>query len=110
MLATEQARGTRCVFSPPMIRPLLLAAVLACVTAAHAQQNTLRDFGVVGDGQADDTAAIQKAVDSGMGGLQFSKGTYKLSKTVTIDLDKTGFTSLKGDGTARILMTGSGPA
>jgi hypothetical protein len=93
-----------------MIRPLFFAAVFACVTAVHAQQKTLRDFGVVGDGQADDTAGIQKAVDSGMGGLEFAKGTYKLSKTVTIDLDKTGFTSLMGDGTARILMTGSGPA
>ena len=27
-----------------------------------------------------------------------------------IDLDKTGFVSLKGDGTARIVMEGAGPA
>jgi nitrous oxidase accessory protein NosD len=56
----------------------------------------------------DDTIAIQKAADAG-GALHFS-GTYRLTQTVLIDLAKTGFTSLLGDGTARIVMAGSGPA
>lgn len=87
-----------------------IALALAFALTSHAQSKTLHDLGVVGDGQADDTAAIQQAVDSSLGSLVFPKGTYKLTKTVTIDLDKTGFTSLTGDGTARIVMAGSGPA
>jgi len=56
----------------------------------------------------DDTAAIQSAADAG-GSLHFS-GAYRLTKTIVIDLAKNGFTSLLGDGTARIVMAGSGPA
>lgn len=59
-------------------------------------------------GGGDDTAAIQKAADAG-GALHFS-GTYRITKPITIDLAKVGFTSLLGDGTARIIMAGSGPA
>jgi len=70
----------------------------------------LSAFGVVGDGKADDTAAIQKAVDNGMGTVRFSRGTYRLTRPVVVELDKTGFTSLVGDGTARIVMAGAGPA
>jgi hypothetical protein len=91
-----------------MIRSLVLLLVAFC--AANAQGKSVRDLGVTGDGQTDDTAAIQKAIDSGIGTLEFPRGIYKLTKSVTIDLDKTGFTSLTGDGTASIVMTGAGPA
>lgn len=84
------------------------AATLAFALTASAQISVLT-FGAKGDGQTDDTAAIQKAVDES-GSLSFPKGTYKLAKTIRIDLAKTGFAALSGDGTARILMTGSGPA
>jgi hypothetical protein len=70
----------------------------------------VRAFGATGDGKTDDTAAIQKAVDSGVGGIRLGKGTYRLTKTVVINLDKTGFTSLSGDGTACVVMAGPGPA
>lgn len=71
---------------------------------------TIFDFGAVGDGKTDDTAAIQKAVDSGIGNIVFPRGTYRLTKTVAIDLDRVGFTSLVGQGTPTIVMTGPGPA
>lgn len=70
----------------------------------------LSSFGIAGDGKTDDTAAIQKAVDSGMGTVRFLRGTYRLTRPVVIELDKTGFTSLVGDGTARVVMEGAGPA
>lgn len=79
---------------------LLVTAVIAADVTSH---------GAKGDGQADDTAAVQKAVDAG-GTVQFRTGTYKLTRTITIDLDKTGFVTLAGDPTVRILMTGAGPA
>lgn len=91
------------------MRSLLLALALA-TTCHAATAKSLHDLGVIGDGKADDTTAIQKAVDSGTGSLVFPKGTYKLTKTIAIDLDKTGFTSLSSDGTASIVMAGAGPA
>jgi hypothetical protein len=93
------------------LKSLLLSVLLAAgtVTASFAE-HTVRDFGAIGDGQADDTAAVQKAIDSGLGDIVFPKGSYRLTHTVTIDLDKTGYTALVANGTARIVMAGRGPA
>lgn len=71
---------------------------------------TLQSFGVAGDGVTDDTAAIQRAVDSGECQIMFPKGVYRITKTISIDLDKLGPTSISGDGTATIIMAGAGPA
>jgi hypothetical protein len=100
---------------------ILCAVVVAGVTfngdaaqnqspVVHAADDTVRRFGAVGDGETDDTAAIQRAVDSGHGNIRFAKGVYRITKPILIDLDKVGFTSLSGDGTARIVMAGPGPA
>jgi hypothetical protein len=71
---------------------------------------SVRQFGAAGDAQADDTAAIQRAVDSGIGGVRFPRGVYRITQPVVIDLDRVGPTALVADGTARILMAGPGPA
>ena len=71
---------------------------------------TVHDFGAVGDGTADDTAAIQKAVDAKVGDVCFPRGVYRISRPLVIDLDAVGPTSVAGTGTARIVMTGPGPA
>jgi hypothetical protein len=42
------------------------------------------DFGAVGDGVADDTAAIQKAMDSGKPAVLFPKNVYNVNGTVAI--------------------------
>lgn len=73
-------------------------------------QPTVRSFGAIGDGEADDSDAIQKAVDSSIGQIRFPKGTFRITKTITIDLDRVGPTSLTSDGTATIVMAGPGPA
>lgn len=59
---------------------------------------SVKDFGAVGDGSADDTVAIQAAIDSlsGAGVVHFPKGTYKVS--ATIDLVDVPRISLVGDG------------
>jgi hypothetical protein len=77
--------------------------------AANASAADVTSFGAVGDGRTDDTAAIQRAVNAG-GGVRFPTGTFRLTATVTIELDRTGFVSLLGDGTARVVMAGAGPA
>ena len=89
----------------------LLLCFLAFVLSASAQApKTVRDFGAIGDGVADDTAAVQKAIDSGAGDIVFPRGTYRLTKTVRVELDRVGFTSLTASGAARVVMAGAGPA
>lgn len=71
---------------------------------------TIMTFGAVGDGVKDDTAAIQNAINAGSTSIRLPRGTYRISQPLVIDLDKVGVTSIVGDGTARIMMTGPGPA
>lgn len=87
----------------------LLALVSLLLVSSGAQETPVTSFGAKGDGQADDTAAIQEAVNRG-GAIRFPRGVYRLTSTVVIDLDQTGFTSLIGDGVARFVMAGPGPA
>jgi len=63
----------------------------------------------VGDGKTDDTAAIQHMFDT-LGSVKLPKGMYLISQTLKIDLAKTGYAALSGDGTARLIMGGTGPA
>jgi hypothetical protein len=83
--------------------------VLALLFCGGTFAADVRTLGAIGDGRADDTAAIQKAAAAG-GAIHFPTGTYRLTKTVEIALDAAGFTSLNADGTARIVMAGAGPA
>ena len=85
------------------------------VVRAHGKsddqgRNILKRYGIVGDGKTDCSAAIQRAVDASAGSLHFPRGVYRLTKTVTIELNEVGPTSLAGDGTATFIMSGPGPA
>jgi hypothetical protein len=70
---------------------------------------SVRRFGAKGDGKADDSAAVQSAIDSGSGDVYFPKGTYRITKTIKVDLDKVGYTSIRSEGSAQIVMGGAGP-
>lgn len=70
----------------------------------------IRTFGAVGDGQADDTAAIEHALKDGEGAVEFPVGEYRITRTIVVDLAKFGPTALVGHGTARVVMAGAGPA
>ena len=78
--------------------------------SATDASSDVRSLGALGDGQTDDSAAIQRAVDAGSGAIRFTEGTYRLTKPIVVDLDRVGPTSIVGDGTATILMAGPGPA
>ncbi len=86
----------------PARRSLLVVAVIgvALLRAAHGWADVnVKDFGAVGDGATDDTAAIQAAVEA-VGGisqkypgtayyaemepLRFPNGKYRISDTITI--------------------------
>jgi hypothetical protein len=84
-----------------MFSRLLLLTLIAFTLPLHAQP--------IGDGKADDTAAVQTMIDAG-GAVRFGRGIYRLTKPIVVDLDKTGFISLNGDGAARFVMEGAGPA
>ena len=59
---------------------------------------------------ADEWRKLQDAVDNSTGIVVLSPGTHRISRPVVIDLDKVGFTAIRGDGVARIVMAGEGPA
>jgi hypothetical protein len=124
-----QKKGGRFTMRP---KPALLPAVLVLIVATsvalvvgqaarplpigaadappRARLRTVHDFGAVGDGKADDTAAIQAAVDARIGEVRLPRGTYRITRPIAIDLDEVGWTSLSGGGVARIVMAGAGPA
>jgi hypothetical protein len=87
----------------------LLAALTIGSSAHQANKGDVRSFGAIGDGVSDDTVALQKTVDSGAGVIHL-RGVYRITKPIVIDLDKVGYTSFSGDGIARIVMAGPGPA
>jgi len=89
---------------------LLLAGLLIGSSALGSNQGDVRSFGAAGDGVADDTVALQRAVDSGHDVITLSKGIYRITRPIVIDLDKAGYTSLNGAGVSRIVMAGPGPA
>lgn len=95
------------------MRAALCVLMFVCpAAAAFAQQPaTAPQVAIgVGDGVADDTAAIQAAVDRSTGNIQLGKGIYRITKPIEIDLDKVTTTAIHGNGVARIVMEGAGPA
>lgn len=92
---------------------LLLFGTLLCNSqevTPKANVNSVYDFGAKGDGISDDTEAVQKAIDSGVGQVIFHSGVYRFTKSVDIDLEGSGPVAIIGNGTARIIMNGTGPA
>ncbi len=67
------------------------AAALIAPSAATAQDagrsESVRDYGAVGDGEADDTAAIQRAIDRGATDKHpvfFPPGTYRVTESLRV--------------------------
>ena len=88
----------------------LLGLSVAIWSPGFAAEKTVRDFGAVGDGVADDTDSIQRAVDSKSSAVVFPTGNYRITKTIRVALSDTGWTSLRGEGTAQVVMSAAGPA
>lgn len=71
----------------------------------------VKNFGAVGDGKTDDTAAFEHAIRMGDGLLEVPRGDYVLTRPLVVALDRVGRFSIVGSGgQARLLMRGAGPA
>ena len=79
---------------------LILTIVLTCSLTSVAKEGTTLNFdvkqcGAVGDGVADDSVAIQKALAGGQRVVIIPPGTYKVSGTLQVESDTTIKTSPK---------------
>jgi hypothetical protein len=69
-------------------------AVARTVDSKLKDTVSVKDFGAVGDGVADDTVAIQNAYNSNAAIINFPAGTFKVSSTIYIDRG----VSIRGSG------------
>src|SRR5687767_2114274 len=93
----------------PGMRQILSALLsLVWVFPAMAAEKTVRDFGAVGDGKSDDTAAIQKAAASGA--IIFPAGSYRLTAPIRVALSDSGPLQIRGEASTRVIMAAAGPA
>jgi hypothetical protein len=79
------------IYDPPFTN-----AVQTNVEARLAQVVSVKDFGAVGDGVADDTVAIQTAMDSGATTIYFPQGVYRVTDTITQKAELLGESNLYG--------------
>ena len=71
---------------------------------------SVREYGAVGDGRHDDTAAIRRACRSKAPIVFFPPGEYLLTEPIVIDLAVVGTKQLVGTVGSRVVMAGPGPA
>ena len=98
-------------FSIPFLQ-LLFICLTICLEYEIGYAINVKDFGAKGDGKTDDTRAIAAAISAATDGLvEFPRGTYRITKTLEIDLSLQGTLGLSGRGaSASIIMAGEGPA
>jgi parallel beta-helix repeat protein len=104
---TDNAKGDALIgFKQSNSSGFLAGATARTVNNKLQEFVSVKDFGAVGDGVTDDTAAIQAAANAvgNNGTLYFSSGTYCLGAAGLDLASRTGFTLL-GDGTATIKIT-----
>lgn len=98
--------------TPPAVSPEAAKRAKAQPVEGNlrAQASGVVVFGAKGDGIADDTDAIQSAVNAKAGAIVFPAGEYRITKPIVVNLDQVGVTSFTGSTASRIVMAGPGPA
>jgi len=80
---------------------ILTGAVGRTVHEKLQETVSVKDFGAVGNGVADDTTKIQAALNSGAGTIYFPEGTYPVSSALTLPSN----IMLTGDGVGNTKLT-----
>ena len=109
---------TRASATSPIVSLPIVAVLFVCGPGARDNDvqggapaaSPVASLDAIRDGKADATSVLQQLVDSGVGHVCLPKGVYRISKPIEIDLDKVGYTAISGNGVARIVMAGPGPA
>ncbi len=87
----------------------VLTVLCANLVGAEAPHRNVVEYGAVGDGEQDDTEAIQRAATAGP--VYFTRGVYRITAPVVIDLARHGYGGATGDaGAVQLIMAGPGPA
>ena len=101
---TAQQQGSGAVnASQVTYNPAGAGAVATNVQAKLRQSVSVMDFGAIGNGVANDTAAIQAAIASGAQEILFPEGTYLTSPIL---IDNRNFLTFRGLGNPTIMFTG----
>ncbi len=91
-----------------------LCLITGCFTSpriVRAQTaDLLQALARVSDGQSDASPILQQWINSGIGHYQLAAGTYRLERTIEIDLNRSGFVALEGSSASQLVMAGAGPA
>ncbi|MEI6915636.1 MAG: right-handed parallel beta-helix repeat-containing protein [Armatimonadota bacterium] len=67
---------------------LLIVILLMCSAVVHAKELSVKDYGAIGDGKADETAAFQKAVAATPQGgqIRVPAGKYRINGTLELKM------------------------
>ena len=91
-----------------------LCMILGCFTSlgnVSAQTaDLLQALAKVSDGRSDASPILQQWINSGIGHYQLASGTYRLERTIEIDLSRTGYVTLEGSSASQLIMAAAGPA
>lgn len=100
LLAAPQSIGTADAANVDYTQPAT-GGLVRSQSTVNQERVSVKDFGAVGDGVADDTTAVQNALTAAAGRrLFFPSGTYLVSSDLNISTD---YTVLEGEGAGSVI-------
>jgi len=98
-------RSTQYVIGLSCISLLLFPSLARCQS-----DELLSRVAELADGRGDASSALQELLHVAPGNVRLGAGTYRLEKTIEIDLARTGYFSLEASPACKLVMAAAGPA